>query len=757
MGLVVATSNIVRTGSARTFLDSQLLATVLLWEKIPAATNVGSNAAMCHTGPHQYRSRTAGTTGSATGRQSQFGLTTGASSVNFSLNFGTAYMVAMVFADDGAGTRSHTVYAIPDTADPETVPTATATGTPGFAMKASGGFLRVGDSGGVVNAEGAQFGGYVVIAGKALTAEEIRQIYAGETNPQDYASGSVTVAVIPLHEPNEDPVASAHVGLVDLGNSSSSTTTIIGTPAWNDWVPHAWAETEPTEPGPGDPTDAPYTIGAPLRTAIAGGTLSVVSNSDSIGQVLDARVIQAMFYATTAFPPVRGIAMGHNGGNAFRPLRALTAQEASGTNVKAEATGSTNYRVFNREGTPSHFGVPIETVAEWFCDSTLTLVSSTQICRYDIRNRRLGEFGTRKWLAPDAKLRGSLILLGAPAGKQLDDIKLVDPNGTLDAEYDLLVDGVKLGETEDTALAELRVAASWPEFTLEPAGTAPDDIQYNVSVQRGTTDPVSSNKYILTGGLKVYQIDATTSQRLPGTYWLVLAGNSWSFSGFIDDVASSASRPKVFADANLVDWLHATAIAPASPVVIVVHLALENNATNSVAAFEAIIDAFVARMDLLYAEVYTQDPLYLFVLPAVHKIGSNTADELATRFENATRACNSAAGANERISYVSIARMMDYTFATLLEGEEAARTAYTAWALAKGWDAVVLEGLGTGDVSLDGETDTNVLLDSSEIHPGNAYAAAAMARLVAEALDAPPVTGGSGATTPLGDMTMAMV
>lgn len=598
--------------------------------------------------------------------------------------------------------------------------------------------------------DSAYFGGIFRIAGKALSEAEVQALYAnrsgggGTAKPQDHIATGVTVSCAAFDQ-TSGTVTNGDAGLADLGDVGNAWITNTGTPSWvNDDPGHTWSAEEPPAV---EGEDVPSVVQAALSAAVAGGDLAWVAWGDSFNQILDARHGHSLHWASTVLPPVTGFAQGHSAGNAARQLRVLTAQEATGTNVKFEATGSTTYLVMNREVTPSRHGVPIETIGEWFCDNTLTLVSGTQFSRYDARSHRIGGWGERVMFQPGRKLKVRLRLLGAVSGKQLPDIKLVDPNGTLDQEFALTVDGCQSNGVTGTALEELLIGATYPDVTIDPTGTYPN-IEYQVSVQKGTTDPVGSDKYLDLGGLVAYQVDETSGERIPGTHWINYAGNSWDLIHLVTDAQSTEETSKSFTDEQLLADVYATCIDPDQQVVIAINYAIEAATSGTIEDYAAKITAIVARLDSIYNQVYTNPPLYYFIVPMVHAIGATSYANLVTRFTNVTKALNAAAtAADSRVSYVSIASRMGYRFATLTAG--AVRDAYTAWALSQGWGNVTIIGLGTGNVTL--QTDTDLLVENpGELHVDNPYAAAVLAQLALEpiaaavAADEPPTYPGNG-------------
>ncbi|MCW5763594.1 MAG: hypothetical protein KIT88_10170 [Phycisphaeraceae bacterium] len=446
------------------------------------------------------------------------------------------------------------------------------------------------------------------------------------------------------------------------------------------------------------------------------------AGTSSTAESANMSVVAEMFYGEA---PVRFVFCSDSFGISYLPARLPTALAIVDEQIEINAItmgsinsahaalrttcpvpnrlvdGSEQYRVHSDEN--QYFSLPIKAIHEIRDD--FGALGWTNIANLYISNGTMGRSGN-PWLSVDDLIAVRPLMIGSYDGHQLQQIRFGDYEADATAfGFDSMENGLNV------ALNPLEIGSLAADIYLGSGR--------NLSIDANLTD---SDRSALLAGYTVYKTDENGSPLTTGKHWSVLADNSWSRSGFVNNMepndANAPSNRKVFARRAMREWLYSTTFR-SETIMFVVHIAEEADDYDGHYQF---MQDFVAE-----AEAWTEGiaPSFhvFFIINNVHHTGRLNGHEEMENLRIRGQAALDYCSVEPRASFFSIFERMDQVYPTTDEksgiaGEHARFMQWLADNHYNNW----YYGDNIGPVNI-----TDALDNPNGLHPMNADAAAMFA------------------------------
>lgn len=432
---------------------------------------------------------------------------------------------------------------------------------------------------------------------------------------------------------------------------------------------------------------------------------------------------------------VTAVSAGFESGNRFSQTMNYTSGDGSLDDINANNA----WRVETNNGTQAYFGLPINDLTALRGEPGLVIpqngANAHKICWL-----RLSHAG---WVLTDngpfSEIDDTIMARAwyyAPldAGDMIESVALRDTAGTPLLSFSPATEARAMWSNGGDPGLGLPVAAVPSQMNAAyldvPVAPVPNPGPGLLVLEDPAWPIAGSEKYWFFGGMTLYKTDGS-GNRLPGYYHSGLAQDSWSVSGFADDIPSSGG--KNFSDEQLTHWLDVTTIDRQQTPVVIVHIATES---QSFEQFHLQMESVLDRFRAAFAAIGTPSPRFLLVGSYMHKIPGRTLAESRTAIENFDAVYASLAASEPDCAFYSLYNATDGVFFTSdTWGGPGAQQTARDWLDANGWPTISYGGitynLSTAD---DGGVDGNFVEDG--LHLKNMPGAAFYAKLLGDAIAA---------------------
>ncbi len=411
------------------------------------------------------------------------------------------------------------------------------------------------------------------------------------------------------------------------------------------------------------------------------------------------------------FEPFTAMASGLRSPSALVSMQSLL-QDPSGPNPRG-MNASNHYRCEYVGGTDpqDHYGVPVNRPIELRAHAGTVVPADGSLLRLTVANDGLGAGASGPLGQPGETVSFRLVHRRvSDAVAPLPALRLADPEGPGEVVADLTVGPPRQAATDGHRL----------DVTVQPDG----GVEALVREASPGDFTAPDERFANLVNVLAWRVDEQ-GDRVPGQYYTSLNDGSWDWENYAADEESTGG--KSVSREQLAEWLRATTLDPAQPVLFWWYVSAENDELEDLRAEmeQAITIADAAAADAGILE----SPHHLVVVPHLHRMGGlDTRDKLLVGFARYRAAIDAIVDdpAFPRVARYSI---FDATDGVYFDG----RPSSIEWLADRGYDAFTY-GSFTADL-----TALSSLLDEGRQHPGGNEAAAFFASFLGEAVIAQPV------------------
>ncbi len=317
---------------------------------------------------------------------------------------------------------------------------------------------------------------------------------------------------------------------------------------------------------------------------------------------------------------------------------------------------------------------------------------------------------------------------------QLSSVVFADQDGTV-LDVASLRDGARpfwsKGENPDTDPPRIPVAEQINALAHDLPLSALLDNGPELVIGQDNANPLigSLDDWFFAGA--VYYLTDAQGQRLPGYYHSVLSTISWQIHNFGTNEKSTGN--KQFTDEQLLHWLDVTTLDRNQQPIVILHIATER--LDQVTVHDQVL-MIINRFRDAFAAIGTLPPRFLLLGSYMHRTQQVFDPADRGYVEELNRAYLSLAQSEPDCAFFSLYAATDGTYFTSDDiGGPGTQQAARDWLDSHGWSTITYGGT-TYNLSSAANNGLDGILTVDGLHMGSTPAAAFMAKLIGDAIEA---------------------